>query len=108
MLENIDGAKLKSMTIEQLSALCEELREKIIGSVMENGGHLSSNLGMVEITVALHYVFNFPEDKVIFDVGHQCYTHKMLSGRLDKFSSLRKRGGLSGFPKREGECVRLL
>ena len=101
MLENIDGAKLKSMTIEQLSALCEELREKIIGSVMENGGHLSSNLGMVEITVALHYVFNFPEDKVIFDVGHQCYTHKMLSGRLDKFSSLRKRGGLSGFPKRE-------
>ena len=101
MIENITGKQLKSMNIGELNALCEELRQNIIRYVMENGGHLSSNLGMVELTVALHYVFDFPEDKVVFDVGHQCYTHKMLSGRLGGFSALRKKGGLSGFPKRE-------
>lgn len=101
MIENITGKQLKSMNIGELNALCEELRKNIIRYVMENGGHLSSNLGMVELTVALHYVFDFPEDKVVFDVGHQCYTHKMLSGRLGGFSALRKKGGLSGFPKRE-------
>lgn len=101
MIENIMGKQLKSMNIGELNALCEELRKNIIRYVMENGGHLSSNLGMVELTVALHYVFDFPEDKVVFDVGHQCYTHKMLSGRLGGFSALRKKGGLSGFPKRE-------
>lgn len=92
---------LKAMSIEELNALCDELRNKIIDTVMKNGGHLSSNLGMVELTVALHYVFDFPKDKVIYDVGHQSYTHKLLSGRADKFDTLRKYGGLSGFPKRE-------
>lgn len=101
MFENITGAQLKSMSLTELNALCEELRKKIIKYVIQNGGHLSSNLGMVELTVALHYVFDFLEDKIIFDVGHQCYTHKMLTGREDSFPTLRKRGGLSGFPKRE-------
>ena len=92
---------VKSMSDAELSALCDRLRNKIIETVMNNGGHLSSNLGMVELTVALHYVFDFPKDKVIYDVGHQCYTHKLLSGRADKFDTLRKLGGISGFPKRE-------
>lgn len=90
---------VKSMSDAELSALCDRLRNKIIETVMKNGGHLSSNLGMVELTVALHYVFDFPKDKVIYDVGHQCYTHKLLSGRADKFDTLRKLGGISGFPK---------
>lgn len=100
MLNNITGSELKAMSMEQLEALCEDLRKKIIDSVLQNGGHLSSNLGVVELTVALHYVFDLPEDKIIFDVGHQCYVHKMISGRAEEFSSLRKMGGLSGFPKR--------
>ncbi len=101
MTDGVTGARLRAMSYEELEALCERLRKKIIESVMANGGHLSSNLGMVELTVALHYVFDFPKDKVVFDVGHQCYAHKMLSGRMDGFARLRKRGGLSGFPKRE-------
>lgn len=101
MLENLTDNRIKKMTLPQLSELCEEARQKIISTVYRNGGHLSSNLGMVELTVALHYVFDFPEDKIIFDVGHQCYTHKLLSGRYGKFDTLRKRNGLSGFPKRE-------
>ncbi len=101
MLNNLTTAQLKAMDFAQLESLCDELRETIIDTVMANGGHLSSNLGMVELTVALHYVFDFPEDKIVFDVGHQCYCHKLLSGRADKFSTLRKRGGLSGFPKRD-------
>lgn len=101
MLENITESKLKNMTLKELIALCEEAREVISATVLKNGGHLSSNLGMVELTVALHYVFDFPEDKLIFDVGHQCYTHKLLTGRYGKFSSIRLKGGISGFPKRE-------
>lgn len=101
MLENISDRCLKSMTREELCGLCEKIRGEIIESVLKNGGHLSSNLGAVELTAALHYVFDFPEDKVIFDVGHQCYTHKILSGRADKFCGLRQKGGISGFPKRE-------
>ncbi len=101
MLESLNGKNLKSMTLPQLAVLCDEARQKIISTVYNNGGHLSSNLGTVELTVALHYVFDFPEDKVIFDVGHQCYTHKLLSGRLDKFDTLRLKDGISGFPKRE-------
>ncbi len=100
MLEYISGAQLKRMTLKELLALSEECREKITETVLKNGGHLSSNLGMVELTVALHYVFDFPKDKIIFDVGHQCYTHKLLSGRYKDFGSLRQMGGLSGFPKR--------
>lgn len=100
MFENISGGELKQLNNRELEALCENIRGRIISSVLENGGHLSSNLGVVELTVALHYVFDFPKDKIIFDVGHQCYAHKMLSGRMDKFSTLRKKGGLAGFPKR--------
>ena len=99
MLEDIP--QLKNKSIAELNELCDKLRNKIIDTVMENGGHLSSNLGMVELTVALHYVFDFPEDKIIYDVGHQCYTHKLLSGRAKEFGTLRKLGGISGFPKRE-------
>lgn len=101
MLEDITEKQLKEMDLPQLSALCEDARQKIISTVFKNGGHLSSNLGTVELTVALHKVFDFPQDKVVFDVGHQCYTHKLLSGRADKFDTIRKSGGLSGFPKRE-------
>lgn len=95
------GKNLKSYTADELIVLCERLREKIKSTVVKNGGHLSSNLGVIELTVALHYVFDFPTDKLIFDVGHQCYAHKLLSGREDGFETLRRRGGLSGFPKRE-------
>lgn len=100
MFENISGGELKLLNNRELEALCENIRGRVISSVLENGGHLSSNLGVVELTVALHYVFDFPKDKIIFDVGHQCYAHKMLSGRMDKFSTLRKKSGLAGFPKR--------
>lgn len=92
---------IKSLDRGGLNDVCEHLREKIITTVMNNGGHLSSNLGIIELTVALHYVFDFPNDKLIFDVGHQCYAHKLLSGREAEFDRLRKRGGPSGFPKRE-------
>lgn len=101
MLEKIDATAIKNLTPAQLSELCEEARQKIISTVYRTGGHLSSNLGTVELTVALHYVFDFPKDKIIFDVGHQCYTHKMLTGRYDLFDTIRQKGGLSGFPKRE-------
>lgn len=101
MLENFNTSQLKSMSVVELKILCEDLRQKIISTVMSNGGHLSSNLGMVELTVALHYVFDFPADKIVFDVGHQCYSHKLLSGRLQSFNTLRMRGGIAGFPKRE-------
>lgn len=101
MLEDISGEKLKKMSVGELCALADEVRHTIISTVEKRGGHLSSNLGMVELTIALHYVFDFPRDKVIFDVGHQCYTHKLLSGRYKDFGTLRLHGGLSGFPKRE-------
>lgn len=95
------GKDVKTLDRDGLKEVCEHLREKIITTVMNNGGHLSSNLGIIELTVALHYVFDFPTDKLIFDVGHQCYAHKLLSGREAEFTNLRKRGGPSGFPKRE-------
>ncbi len=101
MLEDITDEKLKSMTVQELGQLAQEIREKITDTVLRNGGHLASNLGLVELTIALHYVFDFPVDKIIFDVGHQCYTHKLLSGRYEDFDTLRKKGGMSGFPKRE-------
>lgn len=91
---------LKKLNEEQLKVLSEEIREFLIKSISETGGHLSSNLGVVELTVALHYCFDMSEDKLIWDVGHQAYTHKILTGRKDKFNSLRKFEGLSGFPKR--------
>lgn len=101
MAQFYNSKSLKSLNMAQLNDLCENLRQKILSTVLRNGGHLSSNLGAVELTVALHYVFDLPEDKIIFDVGHQCYAHKLLSGRADKFDTLRKQGGISGFPKRE-------
>ena len=93
--------ELRNLELKDLKKLCEEARERIIEVVAENGGHLSSNLGVVELTVALHYVFNTPRDKIVWDVGHQTYTHKLLTGRAKDFHTLRQAGGLSGFPKRE-------
>lgn len=101
MLDDIKSQQIKNMNMSALLEVCREAREKIHTTVNKNGGHLSSNLGAVELTVALHYVFDFPKDKLIFDVGHQCYTHKLLTDRFDKFSTLRKKNGISGFPKRE-------
>ncbi len=99
-MRTVTGRELKDASCEQLKHLCEELREEIFRTVSVCGGHLASNLGTVELTVALHRVFDFPRDKIVFDVGHQCYAHKLLSGRAPMFRTLRKRGGLSGFPKR--------
>ena len=84
----------------QLGQLASELRAFLLGSVARTGGHLSSNLGTVELTVALHYVFNTPQDRVVWDVGHQTYPHKILTGRRERMDSLRQWGGLSGFPQR--------
>lgn len=96
---------LKNLNTDELTALCREIREFLIDSVSETGGHLASNLGIVELTVALHTVFNVPEDKIIFDVGHQSYVHKILTGRKDGFKTLRQFGGMSGFPKTsESDC----
>ncbi len=99
-MRNITREELKRASVPQLKTLCDVLREEILNTVAVCGGHLSSNLGAVELTVALHRVFSFPQDKIVFDVGHQCYTHKLLSGRAERFSTLRREGGLSGFPKR--------
>ena len=92
---------LKKYSINELNTLCQEIRDFVIKNLAETGGHVASNLGIVELTVALHYVFNSPVDKFIFDVGHQSYVHKILTGRADKFSSLRKLGGISGYQKRK-------
>ena len=96
---------LKGLSEEELSRLCGEIREKLIDVVSVGGGHLSSNLGVVELTVALHKAFDCPRDSIVFDVGHQCYTHKMLTGRYEDIDTIRKEGGLSGFPKTsESSC----
>ena len=96
-----DPSEIRQMNVRELQALCGEIREEIIRVVSEKGGHLASNLGAVELTVALHYVFETPEDKLIFDVGHQAYAHKLLTGRIQAFERLRERGGASGFPQLE-------
>ena len=93
-------SELRELTRYQLPQLADELREFIIDSVSKTGGHLSSNLGTVELAIAIHYVFNTPEDKLIWDVGHQSYPHKILTGRREQMSGLRQLGGISGFPKR--------
>jgi len=100
LLEKVNQSPgiLKNFSKKELEQLCCEIREKIIETVSINGGHLASNLGMVEITVVLHYLLNIPEDRIIFDVGHQAYAHKLLTGRLEKFNTLRKHHGISGFP----------
>ncbi|MFV0382160.1 MAG: 1-deoxy-D-xylulose-5-phosphate synthase [Breznakia sp.] len=91
---------IKNFNMHELNVLCDDIRRFLISSLSKTGGHLSSNLGVVELSVALHYVFDSPRDKLIFDVGHQSYTHKILTGRAAKFSTLRQFGGLSGFQKR--------
>jgi len=102
VLDQIGGSHdVKKLDPEELEQLCHEIREEIISIVSRNGGHLASNLGVVELTTALHYVFDFPRDKVVWDVGHQSYVHKLLTGRKDRFHTLRQYGGISGFPKRE-------
>jgi len=95
-----DPADLRRLPRAQLDALAAELRAYVLDSVSKTGGHLSSNLGTVELTVALHYVFNTPQDRLVWDVGHQTYPHKILTGRRDRMDSLRQLGGLSGFPQR--------
>ncbi len=101
MLEEIiSPVKLRELDKESLPELCDELRQYILQSVSESGGHFSAGLGTVELTVALHYVFNTPEDRLVWDVGHQAYPHKVLTGRKDALKSIRKERGLSGFPKR--------
>ena len=101
ILNKIKSPKdLKQLTPDELESLCDQIRYKLIGTVSKTGGHLASNLGVVELTVALHRIFNSSNDRIIWDVGHQCYTHKMLTGRLDLIDTIRQEGGLSGFPKR--------
>lgn len=106
MLEKIQKPNdIKKIPADQLPALAEEIRKFIIESLSKTGGHLASNLGVVELTIAMHRVFNLPKDKLIWDVGHQSYTHKILTGRKDGFETLRREGGIGGFPKRsESDC----
>ena len=102
LLETINSpADLRRLPRTQLKALADELRAYVIDSVSKTGGHLSSNLGTVELTVALHYVFNTPDDRLVWDVGHQTYPHKILTGRRERMATLRQFGGLSGFPRRD-------
>ncbi|HCK04025.1 MAG TPA: 1-deoxy-D-xylulose-5-phosphate synthase, partial [Methylophilaceae bacterium] len=102
LIDNINyPTDIKNLSRKDLKILSGEIRELIIKSVSITGGHLSSNLGVVELTIALHYVFNAPMDKLIWDVGHQTYTHKILTGRKNKMHTLRKKNGLSGFPNRK-------
>ncbi len=102
LLDRISSPEdVKAMDASELPALAEEIRRFLIARVHENGGHLASNLGIVEATIAIHRVFSTPHDHLIFDVGHQSYVHKLLTGRRDRFDTLRQGGGLSGFPKRE-------
>ena len=101
LLKTINSpADLRELTREQLPGLSQELRDFLVDSVAKTGGHLSSNLGTVELTVALHYVFQTPYDRLIWDVGHQSYPHKILTGRRDRMDTLRHYGGISGFPRR--------
>ncbi len=96
-----DPQQLRELSVDQLPAVCDEVREFLLDTVSKSGGHLSAGLGVVELTVALHYVFDTPKDKIIWDVGHQAYAHKVLTGRRDSLSSIKKKGGLCGFPRRE-------
>src|SRR5512146_1544773 len=96
-----DGKDLRALSREELPLLAEEVRKEIIDVVSKTGGHLASSLGVVDLTIALHYAFDTPKDRIVWDVGHQAYAHKILTGRRSQFSTLRQHGGLSGFPKRE-------
>ncbi len=102
ILESLDSPRrLKELTLPELDSLAGEIRRKIIATVAETGGHLASSLGVVELTIALHRVLDTPSDKIVWDVGHQAYAHKLLTGRSDRFHTLRQLGGISGFPKRQ-------
>jgi len=101
MLNDIQHpSDLKNLNIEELNSLAEEIKLFLVDSLDKTGGHLSSNLGTIELTLALHYVFDTPNDTFVWDVGHQAYTHKILTGRKELMSSLRQKGGISGFTKR--------
>ena len=100
VLDRVNSPKdLKKLNENELEELCSDIRKMLINTVSKTGGHLASNLGVVELTVAMHKVFNSPQDQIVFDVGHQCYTHKILTGRKDKFGTLRCEGGISGFTR---------
>ena len=102
VLDKINSLQdLRKLGSEELQQLAQEIRSFIIETVSKTGGHLAPSLGTVELTIALHYVFNTPEDKIVWDVGHQTYTHKILTGRKNLFHTLRQYGGISGFPRRE-------
>ena len=99
LIDSINSsAELKKLVADELKIVAEEIRKEIIDVVSKNGGHLASNLGVVELTLALCKVFNPPNDKIIWDVGHQCYAYKIINGRRNFFSTLRKKNGISGFP----------
>ena len=101
LLESIQSPEdIKKLKVPELRILAEEIRRKIVNTIKANGGHLASNLGVIELTIALHRVFDSPKDAIVWDVGHQSYTHKLLTGRVHLFERIRKKGGLSGFPKR--------
>ena len=95
-----DTKQLRLIPERQLPALAEEVRKKIIDTVSVTGGHLASSLGAVELAIALHYTFETPKDKIVWDVGHQAYAHKLLTGRYGRFHTIRQLGGISGFPNR--------
>src|SRR5258705_11815917 len=99
LTDTLSPADLKSMSVADLGVLAGEIRTAICDQVAKSGGHLAPNLGVVELTLALHYVFDFGRDRLLFDVGHQCYAHKLLTGRLPLLAKLRQRGGMSGFPE---------
>src|SRR5690348_2393727 len=100
-LDMVDGpAQVKKLTLDQLQKLAEEIRQELITGLSRNGGHLGPTLGVVELTLALHYVFSTPKDTFVWDVSHQAYVHKLLTGRRKRFSTLRSTGGLSGFALR--------
>ena len=102
ILEKIKEANdVKQLSLSECEQLAQEIRDFLIRSLSETGGHLASNLGVVELTIALHRFLHFPEDKLVWDVGHQAYTHKILTGRKEQFPTLLKTGGLSGFPNRK-------
>ena len=106
LLDLIEGPNdIKKLQQNELDDLAEEIRRFLVRNVSMTGGHLASNLGVVELTMALHLSLDLPNDKIVWDVGHQSYTHKILTGRKDGFERLRQYGGISGFPKRaESEC----
>ena len=106
ILDKIQGENdIQNLAPEELEPLAQEIRDFLVEKISMTGGHLASNLGVVELTIALHLAFHLPEDKLIWDVGHQSYTHKLLTGRKSGFENLRSYGGMSGFPKRkESDC----